>query len=427
MTSDEASESRRAFIFDDGTHDLSPVTDLRAVFDVRTGGLTMLERFELAFGIAPAMLSVPVALKGIVRESHSGVTVTSAGEEIAPPAGEMFVLNGQCHLPLAGIDDLESGQALVEPDEHGGGFVAAVCDGPTAQLLANPATRNAALSKLDVVYTDERVLVRRLWDMRALRDLCIDVDLSLTLDVLFDSTDEGPGLPEGVTIIGDHRVWIDPNAVVYPTVVIDAQDGPVYIAGNATARPGSVLVGPCWIGSGSTIIDRSIIRAHTAIGPVCKVAGEITGTVFQGYSNKAHDGFLGDSWVGQWVNLGAGTTNSNLLNTYAEIPIQQHPGGSRERSGQTFFGCVLGDHTKTAICTRIMTGAIVHTGTMWARTEPMAGAIASFSWATDAGVRTFRFEKFVETMRAAMQRRNHKPSDAELARLNALFDAGVSA
>lgn len=419
-------DAHSALVFDDGTHDLSPVTDLCAVFDVRTGGLTMLERCSLAFGREPVMLSVPIGLKNIVRDAHGGVPVTTPGEEITPSVGEMLVLNGQCHLPLAQIDGLQSGHALVEPDEHGGGCVAAMCNGTTAQLLANPATRDDALKKLRTTTTDEPVLVRRPWDMRAMRDLCIDVDLSLMLDARFDEAEEGPGLPEGVTVIGEHRVWVDPNAIVYPTVVIDAQEGSVYISENATVRPGTVLVGPCWIGNSTTVLDRSIIRPHTAIGPVCKVAGEISGTVFQGYSNKAHDGFLGDSWVGRWVNLGAGTTNSNLLNTYAEIPIQQHPGGSRERSGQTFLGCVIGDHTKSAICTRITTGTVVHTGTMWARSEPMAGAIAPFTWATDAGVRTFRFEKFVETMRAAMQRRQQEPSDAELVKLRALFDAGDS-
>ncbi len=160
------------------------------------------------------------------------------------------------------------------------------------------------------------------------------------------------------------------------------------------------------------MLERATIRQNTAVGPWCKVNGEIGGVLFQGYSNKAHDGYLGDSFVGEWVNLGAGTTNSNLLNTYGEVITRATPDGKHERTGETFLGAIIGDHVKTAICTRIMTGSVLHTGGMFATTAAVSGCVAPFTWATDAGQRPYRFEKFIEVARAAMSRRKITPSGA---------------
>jgi hypothetical protein len=143
---------------------------------------------------------------------------------------------------------------------------------------------------------------------------------------------------------------------------------------------------------------------------VCKVGGEITGVIFQGHTNKAHEGFLGDSYIGKWVNLGAGTTNSNLLNTYGPVVVD------RQRTGETFMGCVLGDHVRTAIGTRIMTGAVVGTGTMWAASKPITGRTAPMRWVTDAGEKPYRPEKFLEVAIAAMARRDARTTPAEQAR-----------
>jgi UDP-N-acetylglucosamine diphosphorylase/glucosamine-1-phosphate N-acetyltransferase len=203
---------------------------------------------------------------------------------------------------------------------------------------------------------------------------------------------------------------VAPGALVYPGVTFDLEQGAVVVAEGATIRPGAIIHGPASIGAHSTVLDRALVKGFTAIGPYCKVAGEIGGTIIQGYSNKAHDGHLGDSWLGEWVNLGAGTTNSNLLNTYGEVFAKAAPDASNERTGLQFLGCILGDHVKTAICTRIMTGAIVGTGTMWAATAPVSGSIPAFSWVTDAGTKGYRFEKFMEVARAAMGRRKIDPS-----------------
>jgi UDP-N-acetylglucosamine diphosphorylase/glucosamine-1-phosphate N-acetyltransferase len=181
-----------------------------------------------------------------------------------------------------------------------------------------------------------------------------------------------------------------------------------------------VIVGPAYVGPHSTVLERAVIRANTAIGPWCKVAGEVGGTIFQGYSNKAHDGYLGDSWVGEWVNLGAGTTNSNLLNTYAEVKARATPDGPEEPAGERFVGAFIGDHVKTAIGTRIMTGAVIGTGSMISRSAQVGGCLPGFSWSTDAGRDTYRLDRFIEAVRSVMARRNVEPSPAYLDRVAAL-------
>jgi len=170
--------------------------------------------------------------------------------------------------------------------------------------------------------------------------------------------------PGGVMRVGSHPVCVAPTVTIFPGVVIDSSAGPVVIDEDATLRSNCAVCGPAYIGKRSTILDGAAIRPNTAIGPVCKVNGEVSGTIFQGHANKAHDGFVGDSWVGEWANLGAGTITSNLLNTYGEIVAQAAPDARRQKTGLTFLGSIIGDHVKTAIGTRLMTGTVIGTGAM---------------------------------------------------------------
>lgn len=387
---------------------LSPLTDLRASFDVRTGVVTTLERWSRAVRVIGTI--VPEGLEALARERHAFAVNTGFALPHAGPDDILFV-SGRCPLPIAEAMNLAPGAALVE--RASGHLIAwrTTIDKARAISGGEPIRPEA------VGLVDRRVLLTRPWHVRTLRDSCIAADLGVLAGV-------PTTIPPGVTPIGGHPIHIDPSARVYPTVVLDAEQGPIWIGPHAVVRPGAILVGPCAIGEHSTVLDRTLVKGQTAIGPHCKVAGEVGGTIIQGYSNKAHDGHLGDSWLGEWVNLGAGTTNSNLLNTYAEVIARATPGGSNERTGETFLGAIIGDHVKMAISTRIMTGSIVGTGTMWAASKPISGTVPAFTWATDAGERPYRFEKFMDVARAAMARRKIEPSAACEARLKALNAEG---
>jgi len=397
-----------AILFDDGSEPLGPLTDLRPSFDVRTGAMRTIERLRLHLRLEIRAVFVPEALAPLVPERHACAVNT------VPQADQHYlVINGRCPLPLEAIGKLEPGQAL--RDETSGGLIAARLSPASARDLLDP-TRDDP--KLDITPVHEPVLMTRPWHFRAARDASIAADMRVL------TRRASAPLPPHVHVVGDAKdVILDSEAEVMPGVVIDTIHGPVVISANVTIRPGAILCGPCAIGPGSTVLDRCLVKPNTAIGPTCKIAGEVGGCVFQGFANKAHDGHLGDSWIGEWVNLGAGTTNSNLLNTYAEVPARAMPGGRNEPTGEQYLGCMLGDHVKTAICTRLMTGSVVHTGAMLATTAAVSGCVAPFTWATDAGDRMYRFDKFMEVARAMMGRREVVPSAPYAERLAALHAA----
>ena len=386
--------------FDDrdaeGVH-LAPLCDLRPTCDIRTGVRTTRERWEAALGTHTVGVQVPEYLAALCRETEPDIAVN------APMPGDILLVNGRCPLPPAGAADLQPGEAIVDPS---GAVVCMVIDGAHATRTPTTPPHTHTL--------DTPSLLTRPWSFRDFRDAAIAADLH-------DLAPATSPIPDGVTLIGDHAVHIAPDATVAPTAVLDATHGRIYLGPCATVQPQAMLVGPCAIGAGSTVLAKALMKANTSIGPVCKVAGEVGGTIIQGYSNKGHDGHLGDAWLGEWVNLGAGTTNSNLLNTYGNISAAATPGGEREPTGHTFLGCVLGDHVKAAICTRIMTGSIVHTGAMWAASAPITGCVRPFAWVTDAGEQSYRADKFIETARAVMGRRNLSLSEACAARLHGLM------
>lgn len=411
MADAEAAERAAVFV-DPGPSRLSPLDDLRASFDVRTGALTGLERMCIALGLDLVGLFVPDELLELVAERHD-----FEPNRFDASAEEVLIVNGRCHFPLAAIDELELGCVLIEASS--GQAIAARAGGKAARD-AIEAIRELRVPSLRVVELEDEVLLRRPWDWRRVRDVCIDTDLELLSDL------ESAETPDWVGVVGEHNVIVHPSARLYPGVVLDAEQGPIIISEDATIRPGAVVCGPAYVGERSSVLDRSVIRPHTAIGPVCKVAGEVSGCVFQGYANKAHDGFLGDSWVGEWVNLGAGTTNSNLLNTYGEITCRATPDSPRERTGQTFLGATIGDHFKSAIGTRIMTGAVIHTGCMWAAGKPIADCLDRFSWVTDEGARRYQIGKFLDVARAAMKRREALLSKGAERRLKELHDSATT-
>jgi UDP-N-acetylglucosamine diphosphorylase/glucosamine-1-phosphate N-acetyltransferase len=223
--------------------------------------------------------------------------------------------------------------------------------------------------------------------------------------------------------VGSHPLHLHATAVIGVGVVFDTSAGPVCVGPGGQVGHHSVVQGPAWIGPKSIVAPGALLKERTVLGPQCRAAGEIGSAIFQACSNKAHDGHLGDALLGEWVNLGAGTVNSNLLNTYGEVAMRLRPGASMERTGRQFMGCVIGDHAKTAIGTRIMTGSSIGTGAMWAAGRAVSGAVAPFAWVTDDGERRFRLDKFQEIARTVMARRGAEPGPATAARLAALHAA----
>lgn len=399
----------------DQAPDWGPVTDTRAVFDVRTGAITARQRFQREWPHELAGVWVPSRLVEIYREcDHVPVN------DLLSDGRVLFCVNGRWVYPAAQFD-IEAGQALVE--QATGSVVAACMDTRQARIFLEDGALPADVEQIGC---PGRVLARRPWELIGLLHQTMQTDLSAMIEQRHAGEHGTAGnIPEhgaGITVIEPDNVWVHPTARVYPSVVLDAEHGPIVIEEHAVVRPGSIIIGPSYIGVGTTVLDRCLLKANTSIGPVCKVAGEIGSTIFQGYANKAHDGHLGDSYVGEWANLGAGTVNSNLLNTYGEIMARLRPSAHREHTGMMYLGSIIGDHVKTAINTRLMTGTIIGTGTMIASTAAPPPSISAFSWITDAGVHPYRFEKFLEVARVVAERRRIELTDAQIRLLKSIHD-----
>jgi UDP-N-acetylglucosamine diphosphorylase/glucosamine-1-phosphate N-acetyltransferase len=205
-------------------------------------------------------------------------------------------------------------------------------------------------------------------------------------------------------VVSDENVRIGDGVRLEPGVVLDGSKGPVMLAAGCTIGANSVLKGPCYVGPLSVIKPLSVILPGTTIGPVCKVGGEVNNSIFTGHSNKSHEGYLGDSYLGEWINLGAGTTTSNLKNTYG--PVKIRIGSQEHETGRRTLGSLIGDHAKTAIGTRLMTGSYIGFASMIALSGLPPTFVPSFSFLTDRGREPYRLEKAVEVMKAVFARRN---------------------
>ncbi len=397
----------KAILFDDAKGTLSPLNDLRPTLAIRTGALTIAERLTIAFDLEPVGVVVPANMAELTAEL-SNIPVNTPPEE---GDDEILLINARCPLPVRAIMKLAVGQVLVEQDTTDMIALRLSATGVRNMLMGNQPD-------LETIAIEGQHLLRRPWDWRKFRDASLEFDLQ----VIAQRMPKVDAAPVGTTIIGTEGVAISTEALVMPGVILNATTGPIVIEENATICPGAIITGPAYIGPGSTVLEQSNIKPNTAIGPVCKVAGEIGGTVFQGYANKAHAGHLGDSWIGEWSNLGADTTNSNLLNTYTQVNARATSNSSMEKTGETFLGVTMGDHVKTAIGTRIMTGCVAHTGTMFAASSALAGTTEPFSWHTDTGVKNFRLGKFVDVSMTIMQRRGIAQSQAYSRRLTVLHE-----
>ena len=203
---------------------------------------------------------------------------------------------------------------------------------------------------------------------------------------------------ESAVILAKENVRIEAGAEIEACAVLDARSGPIYIGKNTIVRPQSYLRGPL------------------SIGPECRIGGEVTHSIFHGYANKAHYGFIGHSYIGPWVNLGAGTTNSNLKNNYGPVKVVLN--GREVDTGQQFLGCFIGDHAKTGIGTLITTGAVIGVGANVFGGGVKPKFVPSFSWGNQG---KYDLEKFLKVAAAMMARRGKKINPSEIEMLKKVY------
>jgi UDP-N-acetylglucosamine diphosphorylase/glucosamine-1-phosphate N-acetyltransferase len=223
-----------------------------------------------------------------------------------------------------------------------------------------------------------------------------------------------------VYAINEYEIYIGDKVSIYPSVVLDASAGPIIINRNVKIMPQSTIIGPCYIGSNSVIKVGAKIYEKTSIGEFCKIGGEVENSIIQSYSNKQHEGFLGHSFISEWVNFGADTNNSDLKNTYGNISLRYR--NEIVDTKQMFMGLLCGDHTKTAINTRFNTGTTVGVcGIIFTPDFPPT-YIPSFAWGGAKNSPKYKFQSAIETAKIVMQRRNRQITEIEVILIKEEYD-----
>ncbi|RNI30783.1 glucose-1-phosphate thymidylyltransferase [Rufibacter immobilis] len=248
----------------------------------------------------------------------------------------------------------------------------------------------------------------------------------------------GPQIRDDFKVLTEGRVSqpiSDPHTVAYnvqdifieegvqfKAAILNAENGPIYIGRNAQVQEGTVLRGPFALGEESIINMGGKMRGDVTIGPYCKVGGEISNCVFFGYSNKGHDGFMGNSVVGEWCNFGADTNTSNLKNNYANVKLWSHAQQKMVDTGLQFCGLIMADHGKSGINTMFNTGTVVGVGANVFGSGYPPNFIPSFTWGAVNESQTFKLPKFYEVAEAVLSRRGQSVTPTERAIYDHIFE-----
>lgn len=394
-------------IFEDaGWRDLLPLTWIRPAFDLRCGRWTFAERIERVLGRASALFTRP-ALRALVAEAP-----------LAPAGpGDWRLVNGRAFLP-ENFQPPQPGTAWMAQDTLIAATLSAgVWAAHPPEDLSDPQRLQAWLEQARLrVETGPGGwrLISRPWELALWNADALRADLR-------EAGGSGRVYP-GAHVLNSSAVYVGPDAVVKPGAVLDAEDGPIHLDAGALVQPSAVIEGPAYVGPGGQVRPGATIRPNTTLGPGCRVGGEISCSVFQGHSNKQHEGFVGHSYVGEWVNLGAGTTTSNLKNTYGTVRLKV-PGGTVE-TGEQFVGSLIGDHAKTGIGVMLPTGCVIGPLANVFTRGPVPAYVPPRTWLGDDGPSVFHVEKAVEIAKTVMARRGVKLSPAQQALLENVSSAG---
>jgi len=390
----------------------SPLCLSRPLWELRCGMTSLGEKMIAQTSAA--------GVAGFLPEYLAETTRTRTSWPVNDPASlagdDLLIVDSR--LKAEGFDVAQAGPSEVGLDEDGVVLYARVSAADASKLDCGSikAFLAAAKQSLPTVACGLSKW-EYIWDLVLANPNQITVDFAAAGRSGTEGTVEQPNAIRGSA----SEVYIAPGAEVHPMVVLDAKEGPIYLDENVVVHPFTRIEGPCFVGRDSILLGAKC-REGNSIGPVCRVGGEIEESIIQGYSNKYHDGFLGHAYVGEWVNLGAMTTNSDLKNDYSSVSVSLD-GKRPVDTGSTKVGSLIGDHTKTSIGVLFNTGCYVGAMSLILATgKPLAKFIPSFSWFMEGAVtKGFGKNKIYETARKAMPRRGCQWTDAEEAMWEEVF------
>lgn len=294
----------------------------------------------------------------------------------------------------------------------------ALVDSDTHKKWITSGFRKEDLSSINH-FNGDVLVIKNSWELFQLNGSEIKKDIKLLKVEAVSDIEKYPH----ALLINKDQIYIEPGAIIEPGALLYAEKGPIFIGKNARIMANSVVRGPSAICDHSVVKMGAKIYEETTIGPVCKVGGEISNVIFHSYSNKSHDGYVGNSVFGQWCNLGADTNTSNLKNNYSNVKVVEWKTKKEYDTGQQFIGTIMGDHSKTGINSMLNTGTICGVCCNLFSDSYPPKFVPSFSWVSGNNIVPYHFEKAIEAMEKMMQRRNVTLTPAYRSMMKAIFQS----
>ncbi len=391
-------------LFDDPTirTALLPFTFTRPVAGIRVGIHTIAEKWSNRLGV-PASFQTQHYLQARfpIEQSDDALYINGA----VCPTDEL----------VTAIHQLGWGEELRLPNDE----LIAVRTSSFPETAPNPRPPDDLSGTR--TFTGELIIIRHLTDIFLQNGEQIRADFAQ----LTAGRTSQPITDPFTRCYAPENIFIEPGAVIRASV-LNAEGGPIYIGKNAVIQEGTIMIGPFALCDNATVNWGGKMRSNTTVGPWCKVGGEVGNSVLFGYSNKAHDGFLGNSVIGEWCNLGANVNNSNLKNDYTNVKLHSYATNQLEDTGRLFCGLMMGDYTKAGISTMFNTGTVVgvNVNVFGAGFQPKH--IPSFSWGGAAeGFTNYRIEKALQVARETVGRRGIEFGPVDEAILCAIYGHAV--
>lgn len=381
------------YILFDGTvrNSLLPLTFTKPVADLRIGILTIREKWE----------------------SYLGFTTTTLTEDYLEEKFPMVEMEQNVMINASFLPTLSLAEKIMELKENQAIF-------KEEEVIAFFTTDSQETIDFDsyeqIEFNSEVTQIKNTWDLFSLNDKAINADFELITEGRISQP-----IPDGVRFINKENIFIEEGAEILFSV-LNASKGPIYIGKDTLVMEGSLIRGPFSLGEQSVVKMGAKIYGATTIGPYCTVGGEINNAILSGYSNKGHDGYLGNAVLGEWCNIGADTNNSNLKNNYSEVRIWNYETENFAKTGLQFCGLIMGDHSKCGINTMFNTGTVIGVSANIYGSNFPRNFIPSFSWGGAAGFSTYQMDKVTETATLVMKRKGVDFDGKEQRILEHIFD-----
>ncbi|WP_395057559.1 GlmU family protein [Flavobacterium sp.] len=381
------------YILFDGTvrNALLPFTFTRPVADIRVGILTIREKWEKYLGSTTTTLTEEyLSEKFPMVELEENIMINAS-----------FLPN---NILSEMVSNLEVNQAIFRGEE-------------VIAFFTEDSQEEVDFDTYEIIeYNDDCLTIEHTWDIFQKNDIAIREDFELITEGRTSQQ-----IPKSVNVISPENIFIEEGAKL-EFVTLNAATGPIYIGNNSEIMEGSVIRGPFALCESGRVKLASKVYGATTVGPHSVIGGEVNNSVLFSYSNKGHDGFLGNSVLGEWCNIGADSNNSNLKNNYEEVKLWSYETENFAKTGLQFCGLMMGDHSKCGINTMFNTGTVIGVSTNIFGSGFPRNFVPSFSWGGASGFTTYLTSKAFQTAKIVMARRQIDFSDEDAKILEHVFE-----